>query len=74
MKQTILERIKAPTPKFFRKLRNIALFVGAVATGLATGGISHTVMGSISLVAGTLATASQLVTTNEEEECTPSNK
>ena len=72
--KTILNRIKAPTPKFFRKLRNAALFVGAVATGLATGGIAPAVMGTISIISGTLATASQLVTTNEEEECTPSNK
>ncbi len=72
--KTILNRLKAPTPRFFRKLRNIALFVGAVATGLATGGIAPAVMGTIVAITGSVATASQLVTQNEQEECTPSNK
>ena len=72
--KTLINRIKAPTPKFFRKLRNISLFVGAIASGLMTGGIAPAVMGTIVAVSGSLATASQLVTTNEQEECTPSSK
>lgn len=72
--KTILARATKPTPKFFRKLRNIALFIGAVATGLMTGGIAPTVTGTIVAVAGGVASASQLVTQNEDEECTPSNK
>lgn len=67
IKETI-ERLKKPTPKFFRKLRNVALLVGAVASGLATGGIAPAIMGTIIAVSGTVASVSQLVTKEEQTD------
>jgi len=36
MVQELKQRLKSPTPKFFRKLRNIGIAVAAVATTIAT--------------------------------------
>jgi len=65
--KTLIKRATAPTPKFFKVLRNISLIVGAVATGLLSGGIAPAVTGIIASVSGALATASQLAVKNEEE-------
>ncbi|MEO6671275.1 MAG: hypothetical protein ABIN36_17465 [Ferruginibacter sp.] len=40
MVQEIKQRLKKPTPKFFKKLRNIGLAVAAVATTIATAPIA----------------------------------
>jgi hypothetical protein len=34
----VLERVKAPTPKFFRVIRNVGLVLGAVGTTILTAG------------------------------------
>ncbi|MEO8769582.1 MAG: hypothetical protein ABI402_05840 [Ferruginibacter sp.] len=36
MVQELKQRLKSPTPKFFRKLRNIGIAVAAIATTIAT--------------------------------------
>lgn len=36
----LFKRVKSPTPVFFKKLRNISLVMGAVATGLLTAPIA----------------------------------
>ena len=40
MKNEIFKRLKSPTPKFFKRLRNISLILGAVATGIMTAPIT----------------------------------
>ena len=52
----IVERVVAPCPPFFKKLRNIALTIGAVASVFITAGASLPAV--IVTVAGYLATAS----------------
>ena len=58
---SIVERITAPTPPFFRKLRNIALMVGAVAGTILTAGAMLPAV--VVTVAGYLATASAVAVT-----------
>lgn len=66
----IIERLKAPTPKFFKVLRNIGLGLAAaggviVASPIAVPAIVVTI-GGYMIVAGSVATAvSQAVTDNE---------
>jgi len=52
----IAERVVAPCPPFFKKLRNIGLIVGGVATAILTGGVALPAV--IISIAGYLATAS----------------
>lgn len=40
MKNEIIERVKAPTPNFFKKVRSIGLTVGAVGTALLSAPVS----------------------------------
>lgn len=37
---TIGERIQAPTPKFFKKVRNVALLLGSISAAVLTGGLA----------------------------------
>lgn len=66
----IIDRLKAPTPKFFRVLRNVGLGLAAaggviVASPIAIPAILVTIGGYL-IVAGSVATAvSQAVTENE---------
>lgn len=66
----IIDRLKAPTPKFFKVLRNIGLGLAAaggviVASPIAIPTIVVTIGGYL-IVAGSVATAvSQAVTENE---------
>lgn len=55
MKQ-LIQRVKAPTPKFFKKLRNIGLALAAVATTIAAAPVALPAV--IIKVAGYLAVAS----------------
>jgi hypothetical protein len=52
----IVERVVAPCPPFFKKLRNIGLILGGVATTILTGGVALPVV--VATIAGYLATAS----------------
>lgn len=55
MKQ-IIQRVQAPTPKFFKKLRNIGLVLATVATTVATAPIALPAV--VIKIAGYLAVAS----------------
>lgn len=52
----IVERVVAPCPPFFKKLRNIGLVLGGVATTILTGGAALPAV--VISIAGYLATAS----------------
>ena len=70
MKQ-ILERAKAPTPKFFKKLRTVGLILAAVGTAVVTAPVSLpvavvTVAGYLT-VAGSVVSAVSQITTEKEE-------
>ena len=66
----LIDRLKAPTPKFFRILRNVGLGLAAaggviIASPIAIPAIIVTIGGYL-IVAGSVATAiSQAVTTSE---------
>lgn len=67
---TIQQRLKAPTPKFFKKVRNIGLVLAAVSGSLLTAPIALPAI--VIKVAGYLAVASGVATavsqaTTEEE-------
>ena len=55
MKTEITERIKSPTPKFFKRIRTIGLTLGAVGGALLTAPI--TLPATVTTIAGYLATA-----------------
>ncbi|MDM8176420.1 hypothetical protein QT327_19080 [Olivibacter sp. 47] len=55
MKTEITERIKSPTPKFFKKIRTIGLTLGAIGGALLTAPI--TLPATVVTIAGYLATA-----------------
>jgi ABC-type xylose transport system permease subunit len=59
MKQ-IVSRITAPTPSFFKKLRNIGLALAAVATAIVTAPIALPAV--VVTVAGYLAVAGAVLT------------
>ena len=69
----LIDRLTAPTPKFFRVLRNVGLGLAAaggilVASPIAIPAIVVTI-GGYMIVAGSVATAvSQAVTTSEGEK------
>jgi hypothetical protein len=70
MKQ-LIERAKAPTPKFFKKLRTIGLILAGVGTAILTAPVSLpvalvTAAGYLT-VAGTVATAVSQITTEQEK-------
>lgn len=52
----IIERVKSPTPKFFKKVRNIGLILATVATTIATAPVVLTAV--VIKIAGYLAVAS----------------
>lgn len=57
---TIQQRLKAPTPKFFKKVRNIGLVLAAVSGSLLTAPIALPAI--VIKVAGYLAVASGVAT------------
>jgi len=70
----LLDRLKSPTPKFFKKLRNIGIALVSVGSALLAAPISLpviviTIAGYL-IVAGTVATtvSQAVVTDNENEE------
>ncbi|MBI1837507.1 MAG: hypothetical protein HYR91_09610 [Flavobacteriia bacterium] len=67
----VIERMKAPTPKFFKVLRNIGLGLAATGGALIATPIAMPAMvvliGQYLVVAGTVASAvAQTVVSNEE--------
>lgn len=73
----LIDRLKAPTPKFFKILRNVGLGLAAaggviIASPIAIPTIIVTIGGYL-IVAGSVATAvSQAVTTSENDASTGS--
>ena len=74
----LIDRLKAPTPKFFKILRNVGLGLAAaggviVASPIAIPALIVTIGGYL-IVAGSVATAiSQAVTTTEGDTATVKN-
>jgi uncharacterized membrane protein HdeD (DUF308 family) len=67
----IIKRVKSPTPKFFKVLRNIGLVLAAVggtilAAPVALPEIVVTVGGYVALAGGVLSAVSQLTTTKND--------
>ena len=66
----IIKRVKTPTPKFFKLLRNIGLTLAAVggtilAAPIALPVLITTVGGYLAVAGGVLSAVSQLTTTEE---------
>ena len=67
----IIKRVKSPTPKFFKVLRNIGLVLAAVggtilAAPVALPAIVVTVGGYVAVAGGVLSAVSQLTTTKDD--------
>lgn len=67
----LVKRIKGPTPKFFRVLRNIGLALAAVGGTILTAPVALPVIigsigGYIAVVGGVLSAVSQLTSSYEE--------
>lgn len=72
----VIERVQAPTPKFFKKLRNISLVLAALGASIMTAPIALPaivikIAGYIAVAGAVGSTVSQVVTTTEED---PENK
>jgi uncharacterized membrane protein HdeD (DUF308 family) len=68
----IINRAKAPTPKFFKVLRTMGLSLAAVggtilAAPIALHAIVTTVGGYVAVAGGVLSAASQLTTTDDSQ-------
>ncbi|CAM3777327.1 hypothetical protein FLGE108171_14735 [Flavobacterium gelidilacus] len=68
----ILNRASAPTPKFFKVLRNVGLALAAVggtilAAPIALPVLVTTIGGYLALAGGVLTATSQLTTTDDSE-------
>jgi uncharacterized membrane protein HdeD (DUF308 family) len=66
----IIKRVKTPTPKFFKVLRNIGLALVAVGGTILTAPVAlpviiTTVGGYLAVAGGVLSAVSQLTTTEE---------
>ncbi len=65
----IIDRAKAPTPTFFKKLRNIGLTLAAISTAIVTAPITLpaavvTVAGYVAVASGVISAVSQITTTD----------
>ncbi len=58
---SITERVLAPTPKFFRIIRNVGLVLGAVGTTILTAGAALPV--AVTTIAGYMVTAGAVAAT-----------
>ena len=67
----LVERAKAPTPKFFKVLRNVGLVLAAIGGTILTAPIALPVVvtsvGGYLVVAGGVASAVSQLTVNEDE-------
>lgn len=68
----ILNRAKAPTPKFFKVLRTVGLALAAaggtiLAAPIALPAIVTTIGGYVAVAGGVLSAASQLTTTDDSK-------
>ena len=68
----IIERAAAPTPKFFKKLRNIGLILAAISATIVTSPIALpaaviTIAGYLAVGSAVLGAVSQVTITEREE-------
>jgi hypothetical protein len=66
----IVKRAKAPTPTFFKKLRNIGLAIAAISTAIITAPIALpaaivTAAGYVAVAGGVISAVSQVTTIND---------
>jgi hypothetical protein len=66
----IIERIQSPTPKFFRKLRNIGLILATIATTIAAAPIALPaivvqISGYLAVAGGVISAVSQTTVEGE---------
>jgi uncharacterized membrane protein HdeD (DUF308 family) len=71
----IIKRVKSPTPKFFKVLRNIGLVLAAVggtilAAPVALPVVITTIGGYVAVAGGVISAVSQLTTTTEKADAT----
>ena len=71
----IIKRVKYPTPKFFKVLRNIGLALAAVggtilAAPVALPVVITTIGGYVAVAGGVISAVSQLTTTTEKADAT----
>jgi uncharacterized membrane protein HdeD (DUF308 family) len=67
----IIKRVKSPTPKFFKVLRNIGLVLAAVggtilAAPIALPVVVTTIGGYVAVAGGVISAVSQLTTTKDD--------
>jgi uncharacterized membrane protein HdeD (DUF308 family) len=67
----IIKRVKSPSPKFFKELRNIGLVLAAVggtilAAPIALPVVITTIGGYVAVAGGVISAVSQLTTTTEK--------
>ena len=61
----IIDRAKAPTPTFFKKLRNIGLTLAAISTApIALPAAIVTAAGYVAVASGVISAVSQITTTD----------
>lgn len=75
----IVQRVKAPTPNFFKKLRNIGLVLAAVGAAIVTAPISLpaalvTAAGYAAVTGSVIGAVSQLTTKTDSQEPAPANE
>ncbi len=66
----IIQRVKAPTPKFFKKVRNISLIIAALGTSIlaapvALPAVVLTIAGYLAVAGGVAGTVSQTAVEGE---------
>jgi uncharacterized membrane protein HdeD (DUF308 family) len=71
----IIKRVKAPTPKFFKVLRNIGLALATVGGTILAAPIALPVLvtsigGYLAVAGGVVSAVSQLTTTTEKADAT----
>jgi len=69
MKQ-VIQRVKEPTPGFFKKLRNIGLVLAAVSTAIVSAPVTLpaavvTAAGYVAVAGGVISAVSQMTTEKE---------
>lgn len=69
---SVVDRLNAPTPPFFKKLRTIGIVVGVVGGALATAPVALPVaivsLSGYLLTAGSILTAVSSITVDESED------
>jgi len=75
----LINRAKAPTPKFFQKLRSIGMIVAAIGGAIVTAPVTlpvviSTIGGYIALAGGVISAMSQITTVNDSNSETDASE